>query len=847
MSAAAAVDPSTINLAHGGDTMHSTTTPEPATASGDDVARALHAAGQRIAPVWPLDRFVAVNPYFGLADLSFGDAAGRLARTGGAHSTMPISYYLNAIEDGRITTEALATILEANGGTEPRDASGFVEHCRSLAAMTDHEPPRTPTVARVATALTGSDWAHLATDRISAWSAGYFDRGQAMWRPGQPGEGAFADWREEASIDRTPEIMGLAGFRRVVRSLPTDYLAVAARAAQTFGLGEREFPIYLHGLLMQVGGWAAHCARIGFEASLYGQDDTTLLEFEAILLGWELALYETLADRGINQAWTDARATTDWFGDRDNPRLDAGLLLQEALDRSEQQRIITSIGTGIDRPSTQDVRPHAQAVFCIDVRSEVFRRHLEATDDRIETIGFAGFFGVAIEYVPIAHERGSAQCPVLLTPTHTVTETVPGPDALQDAVERRRLAHHVQRAWKSFKMGAISCFSFVGPVGLLYLPKLFTDGFGRTRPTRPADIESLTSEAIHHRGPSLTEATGPGGPTGIALEARVSLAEGMLRATSLNDRLAPVVLIVGHGASTANNPYENALHCGACGGNTGEANARVAAAILNDPDVRAALAERGLSVPTDTWFVAGLHDTTTDEITIFDRALIPDHLTTQMGELASSFDATGHAARVERAERFNLVEGTDVDKAVLGRSTDWAQVRPEWGLAGCRAFIAAPRRRTLGVDLGGQAFLHSYDWRRDDGFGVLELILTAPVVVASWISLQYYASTVEPHLFGSGNKTLHNVVGRVGVLEGNAGDLRVGLPWQSIHDGEALQHEPLRLNVIIEAPTAAIDTILANHQHVADLCNHGWIQLLTMDDDGSISHRYVGEQVWEPV
>ena len=277
------------------------------------------------------------------------------------------------------------------------------------------------------------------------------------------------------------------------------------------------------------------------------------------------------------------------------------------------------------------------------------------------------------------------------------------------------------------------------------------------------------------------------------------------------------------------------------------ASARVAAAILNDLDVRAALDERGLAVLTDTWFVAALHDTTTDKITAFDAALIPDHLTVEMAELTSSFASAGHATRIERAKRFNLVEGSDVDEAVLRRSTDWAQVRPEWGLAGCRAFIAAPRRRTLGVDLGGKAFLHSYDWRSDDGFGVLELILTAPVVVASWISLQYYASTVEPQLFGSGNKTLHNVVGRVGVLEGNAGDLRVGLPWQSIHDGEALQHEPLRLNVIIEAPTDAIDAILANHQHVADLCDHGWIQLLAMDDDGSISHRYVGKHVWEPV
>lgn len=825
--------------------MNDTTILEPAPTAINEIDHALRAAGQRIAPVWPLERFVAVNPYFGLADQSFGDAAGLLARTAGARTTMTMTYYLDALEDGRITTEALSEILEAGSEAGPRDVDRFIEHCRSLATSIGDEPARTPTVARVATALTGSDWAHLAADRISAWAAGHFDRGQSAWRAGTPGQGTFAAWRDEASIDRSPEIMGLAGFRKVVRSLPQDHLEAAAHATEILGTGERELPTYLHALLLAVGGWAAHCARLGFEASLYGHDDSTMAEFGAIVLSWELALLETLPDRSITQAWARERDHADWFGAHADLGLAATLVLQAALDRSEQQRIIAQLGAGTDRSSDPIVRPEAQAVFCIDVRSEVFRRHLEAADEHIETLGFAGFFGVPIDYVPIAHETGSAQCPVLLTPTNTVTETVRDPRLLDDAIRSRRLSHHVRRAWKSFKMGAISCFSFVGPVGLLYLPKLFTDGAGRTRPSRSADIEGLNPGARHDRVPSLTVATGPGGPTGIEFEARVALAEGVLGGTSLNDRLAPIVLIVGHGASTVNNPYDSALHCGACGGNTGEANARVAAMILNDPDVRAALSERGLDVPSDTWFVAGLHDTTTDEITIFDRALIPAHLVTQVGRLTASFSAAGHAARTERAGRFSLQEGVDVDKAVKRRSTDWAQVRPEWGLAGCRSFIAAPRHRTLGVDLGGTAFLHSYDWRLDEGFGVLELILTAPVVVASWISLQYYASTVEPHLFGSGNKTLHNVVGRLGVLEGNGGDLRIGLPWQSVHDGHGLQHEPLRLNVVVEAPTAAIDEILANHDHVADLFDHGWIQLLTMDDDGAIGHRYLGDRCWE--
>ena len=146
-----------------------------------------------------------------------------------------------------------------------------------------------------------------------------------------------------------------------------------------------------------------------------------------------------------------------------------------------------------------------------------------------------------------------------------------------------------------------------------------------------------------------------------------------------------------------------------------------------------------------------------------------------------------------------------MDARIVARSSDWAQVRPEWGLAGCAGFIVAPRHRTAGKDFGGRSFLHSYDWREDEqaGFSVLELVMTAPMIVGSWISMQYYASTVDNRVYGCGNKVLHNVVGTVGVLEGNGGDLRVGLPWQSVHDGEHFVHEPMRLNVVIEAPVEA--------------------------------------------
>jgi hypothetical protein len=113
---------------------------------------------------------------------------------------------------------------------------------------------------------------------------------------------------------------------------------------------------------------------------------------------------------------------------------------------------------------------------------------------------------------------------------------------------------------------------------------------------------------------------------------------------------------------------------------------------------------------------------------------------------------------------------------------------------------------------------------------VLTLIMTAPMVVTNWINLQYHASTVDNRRYGSGNKVLHNVVGgHLGVFEGNGGDLRIGLPMQSLHDGHKLRHTPLRLSVFIEAPREAIDTVMARHAVVRQLVGNGWLHLLRID------------------
>jgi uncharacterized protein YbcC (UPF0753/DUF2309 family) len=380
-------------------------------------------------------------------------------------------------------------------------------------------------------------------------------------------------------------------------------------------------------------------------------------------------------------------------------------------------------------------------------------------------------------------------------------------------------------------------------MGLSYLPKLFTDSFGLTRPVPHPELEGMSARTASQKWVNVKEGTHGDAATGIPLEQRIVMAKNALNAMSLTENFGRFILIVGHGSSTVNNPHATGLDCGACGGHSGEANAKVAAAVLNDAEVRQELIKENLFIPQDTVFLACLHDTTTDEVSIYNTEDVPAAQVEELESVKHSLVKAGKAARAERALRMNT--GAEVDRSIIARSRDWSQVRPEWGLAGCSAFVVAPRSRTKNLDLGGRSFLHSYEWQKDKGFSILELIMTAPMVVTSWINLQYYASTVDNKTYGSGNKTLHNVTAGLGVLEGYSGDLRVGLPMQSVHDGEHYQHEPLKLNVIIEAPLKAMNDILSSHKGVKDLCDNGWIQLLAMDEEGKVSHRYAGDLQWD--
>jgi len=797
---------------------------------------------EKIAPAWPLENMVAVNPYLGFSSKPFAKAAQEFDQIGNIKLTMPTDFYLDKMKGGQLKEEDLSAVLKDKGLE-----ISVNEFLKNLKDQKDLNTPEKTMLsfAEIASRLTPKDWDRFMVNRISGWAAAYFDKGYAGWNASYTKQGIFQSWKLEALTDRTPEITGLRGFRKIVTELPDDYMdAIQSSLTQLRMANPIHLEMYFHRLLRMIGGWSGFMAYLDWENKLENKAQNNLFEFLAILICWDVALLQCLDQEHIYTIWeTNAHAALQNLNNEIPQDLASELILQEAFDRAAQREIIELFNTPDTTSITKKSGLKAQAIFCIDVRSEVFRRNLEQVNPGIETLGFAGFFGFPIEYVPIGHNKAEPQCPVLIKPAYKVTEYVADDQQTAKWILSRQLRNQMSYLWKSFKSGAISSFSFVSPLGLSFLPKLISDSFGWTRPVADPKNKGLNKKILGHRDISLTP-NATSGASGISVDDQVTLAKNALKAMSLTDNFAPFVLVVGHGSSSVNNPHATGLDCGACGGHSGEANAKVAASVLNSPAIREKLSEEGIAIPEETTFLACLHDTTTDEITIFHEESINAELRSGLQEIKDALMAAGKLTRSERAARLLGGIKDEADLKVKYRSKDWSQVRPEWGLAGCSAFIIADRKHTRNISLKGKSFLHSYNWLQDSEFAVLEQIMTAPMIVTSWINLQYYASAVDNEHFGAGNKALHNVTAGLGVLEGASGDLRQGLAWQSVHDGHNFQHDPVRLNVIIQAPIDAISKVLDKHDSVKDLCENEWITLFSLNDKGQVEYRYVKDIGW---
>jgi uncharacterized protein len=766
--------------------------------SSSAVARAL---GQ-LPPLFPLSRFVAVNPFLGFTDASFEVAAERLGNLHDSVPLLPADEYRRLYASGEIDDEALAW-----AGAPEYTAAQLV---RALEAPTEQSRDVLLTaVDALEREHSSREVRQVVLEEVSKWCATCFDENQTTWRSPWSKSGLYRAFREGAVHDATPELQGIAGFRAFVKTLPTDATEAVSIMLEELAPAPEHVEDFVHRQLSLVSGWASYCRFLVREQELRGGDHGALRELLAIRLAYDVALLRTHP------------SLRPWVG---TPRRQVERAVpiavlhrwQAAYEVTWQRHLVSRLPLHGGVTPAAPARAKAQAVFCIDVRSEPLRRHLEARDPGVATLGFAGFFGVAVEHKKPDGSGSEARCPALLVPA------CESADAAEVVSEPRRLARQHASTWKAVQNAAASCFSFVETLGLASAPGLWS----LSQPRKPS--------WRHRPQPELL------GEASADARSLADRAAGMLRNMSLTHDFARLLLLCGHGSHTANNPYASALDCGACGGHAGDVNARLAARALNRADVRALLAERGIEIPSDTWVLAGLHDTMTDEVELFDLGSVPPSHQGDLAALQETLAAASAETRRERAKALGLEHDAELLPVLKRRSEHVGETRPEWGLAGNAALIVAPRGRTRSLSLDGRSFLHEYRHEEDPDDAVLSLILAAPVVVASWINLQYYASRVAPERYGSGNKVLHNVVGGVGVFEGNGGDLRVGLPLQSLHDGERFVHEPRRLSVFIEVPREKLARALAKLPDVKKLFDGGWIHLLAIEHGRVFSYTKDG-------
>jgi hypothetical protein len=638
---------------------------------------------------------------------------------------------------------------------------------------------------------------------------------------------------------------------------------------------------------------------------------------------------------------TDLKLVVDWM--EAFPESSHGPVWLKAFEAGYHDRLLGQLQlrrTETHQP--EQIRPYSQSVYCIDVRSEPFRRHLESVGPH-ETLGFAGFFAAFIRYRAWGKEHDTEQFPVIMRAKNEVRELP------RSYLDHKVSKHEARAKWihaghtllHDLKENVVTPYVMVESLGWFYglpifgktllpslyrrwtawLRRLFVPSLATTltvnklppsetvemvvaeqqatvrkalqeriglRSSRitPALVEGLRQRALSGQGdpePPLVEEAERAGlsmerlnafvetlqrqydlntraasrhkeritRTGFTLQEQILTVDTALRMMGLTKNFARLVLFCGHGSTSDNNPYESALDCGACGGNEGNPNARVLAMMANNPKVRERLTRTGIEIPADTHFLAGRMDTTTDDIHLFDLEDVPPTHRADLARLQEDLRGAAELTSQERCGRFpdvrQVIEGKKADAHVRRRSVDWSQVRPEWGLSSNTTFLIGRRELSKGIDLGGRVFLHSYDYREDPSNRLLEVVLTGPQVVAQWINMEHYFSTVDNDVYGSGSKIYHNVVGRLGIMSGPWSDLRLGLARQTVMNGDVPYHEPMRLLTIIETPRGRIEKLIARHEMLRHYYDNEWVHLVALDPDDGIWYRYRPNGEWSPI
>ena len=750
---------------------------------------------------------------------------------------------------------------------------------RALFEAVEQRTPAAVAEEEAAAARPGDAVIHPLLIRLSA---AYLDQGLSYWP--MPGRelGFYRAVRELFALPAAFLPPGLTGLDRAFRRQRERQMDGRAVVTEWLGPEASGWESKLRDELLALPGWAGLFSRLEQDPALFAHNAVpcTLLDFLAVrltmtqvatahgaaappaaapsALSRQRARAATLYDAARllrrNAATVLGWPETDWrrfvaeveaFGPVERRRV-----YHLAYERWHEQHILQGMAAHRRNVSfaAPRVPPAAQLFFCIDEREESMRRALEEVDPRIATFGAAGFFGVAMDYRGIDDAGSVALCPVVVKPQHAVREQPAGgeEDVHQRREGRRRLWARLVRSLsvgsRSLVRGALS----TAALGTLSAVPLITRvlaprQYGKLRDAlNRAFLPAPRTELLLMRDDARFEDAVEGMFLGFSEAEKADRVAGVLAPVGLTHQFARLVVLLGHGSTSLNNPHESAYDCGACGGRRGGPNARIFAQMANRPHVRAALTDRGVTIPQTTWFIGGDHDTCSDAITLFDLDEVPPTHQNDLAALRTSLDRARAANARERVRRFEScpvdVSAAQALRHVEERSEHLAQPRQECGHATNAVCVVGRREVTRGLFLDRRAFLVSYDPTVDSGAANLARTLGAVVPVCGGINLEYYFSSVDNERYGCGTKLPHNVTGLIGVMDGQGSDIRTGLPIQMVEI-----HEPVRILFVIETTAELLEKVLAENPLVNEFVVNRWIRVAIMDpESGRIQIRRNG-------
>lgn len=783
--------------------------------------------------------------------------------------------------------------LRGLSGESPRDLWNFVVR------WTPKPPPAAPTDWRRPTeairSSLGIDLDAVVHPLLIRLTSAYLDQGVSYWPMPDRDRGFFAAVTQVLSQPGLPDPVGLAGLGNRFRTFANEHLSASAalhQAITELGIHPGDSADLIAAELLALPGWAGMVRQLEEHPELapHVRLRCSLLEFTAVRL--VLTGIATRAVLGASNSWRSiplqalpnadlaaqaavfdalqvvglgARSLESTPAECIEPlvreilafgELERRRLLHLAYERRHERLVLLPLRHHLrgSLPNHPGGRLSAQFIFCIDDREESIRRALEETDPSVDTYGAAGFFGCAIDYIGIDDAGSVSLCPVVVKPAHAVGEApVDGHDKLHE--KRRRLRRLWSSLTRSSRISSGTLFRgfastlLLGALSLFPLVLRILSPLTHARLIRWLNARFLPeprTELRFMRDDSESKEATQSLFQGFTTTEMADRVAGVLGPAGLRTGHARLVIVLGHGSTSLNNPHESAYDCGACGGRTGGPNARLFARMANHPAVRSKLIERGIRIPDDTWFIGGYHDTCSDDIDLFDLENLPAGHRGDLARVRGTMDKARALSALERTRRFQAAHGISDPAAALrhvqGRSEHLGEPRPEYGHSTNAVAFVGRRETTRGLFLDRRAFLISYDKDVDPEGRFLAAILGAVVPVCGGINLEYYFSTVDNERYGCGTKLPHNVTGLLGVMNGMQGDLRTGLTWQMVEI-----HEPVRILFIVEnTPERALATFRANPL-LWEFLENRWIRLATVDSASAEIRMYRGGGSFETV